>query len=283
MNNIDLVTTARSALFVPGDRPDRFAKASASGADLVIIDLEDAVAPERKHQARQHVMAWLSEGGKAMVRVNAIRTEYFAPDCDALVGVGHLLGLVVPMAEDPDALGLLASRVGADVPILAQIETACGLAQAPELAAVVGVARLAIGHLDLAAELGCAPGREPLLFARSSIVLASRLADLPGPIDSVTSALDDPSVCGDDATYAKTLGFTGKFAIHPSQVSAINTAFDPTESEVAWALRLLEAVGDGGAVRLDSEMIDGPVISWARTLLARARRSASSTASEGGR
>jgi len=104
VRDIDRVASARFALFVPGDRPDRFAKSSSSGADIVVIDLEDAVAPDRKSQAREHILDWLAKGGRAVVRVNAIRTEHFAADHDALVGIRGMLGVVVPMAEDADAL-----------------------------------------------------------------------------------------------------------------------------------------------------------------------------------
>ncbi|MFD1055878.1 HpcH/HpaI aldolase/citrate lyase family protein [Terrabacter terrigena] len=264
------VANARSALFVPGDRPERFAKASSSGADVVVIDLEDGVAPDRKIPAREHVLSWLQQGGRALVRVNGVGTDYFSADHQALAGMPGVVGVVVPMADDPDALRHLGATLGADVPILPQIETARGLDRASELAAVSGVARLTLGHLDLAADLGCEPGREALLFARSTIVVASRLAGLPGPVESVTTTLDNPTTCADDAAYAKRLGFTGKFAIHPSQISPINTTFGPTEDELAWAVKVLKVGAGGGAVRHDGEMIDGPVISRARAILSRA-------------
>ncbi|WP_404386409.1 CoA ester lyase [Knoellia locipacati] len=262
---------ARSLLFVPGDRPDRFDKAAASGADLVVLDLEDGVAAEHKDAARTAVSGWLRAGGPAAVRVNALDSAERTADLRALGGLDSLVAVVVPMAEDPEALRVFADALGAQVPLVAQVETAVGVARAQDLAGVDAVARLAVGHLDLAADLGCSPGRDGLLHARSIIVLASRVARLPGPVESVTTALGDPEAALDDAAYARDLGFTGKLAIHPSQVAAIHAAFVPDEDSIRWARRIL-AVADGmGAVRLDGEMVDGPVIARARAVLHRAR------------
>lgn len=262
---------ARSLLFVPGNRPHLFDKAVATGADLVVLDLEDGVAAADKDAARAAVADWLRAGGRAAVRVNALDSAERTADVLALADLETLVAVVVPMAEDPEALRAFASGLGSSVPLVAQVETALGVARALSMAEVEAVARLAIGHLDLAADLGCAPAREGLLHARSMIVLASRVARLPGPVESVTTSLDDPSVATDDAVYARDLGFTGKFAIHPAQVAAIHAAFVPDDATVAWARRVL-AVADGvGAVRLDGEMVDGPVIARARAVLLRSR------------
>lgn len=265
------VAAARSALFVPGDRPERFDKALASGADLVIVDLEDAVAVGHKAQARDNVVTWLSGGGRAAVRINGLRTEHCSADRSRLAGLAGLQAVVVPMAEDPAALAELAEELGG-VAVVAMVETAAGLLRARELAETPGVVRLAFGHLDLAADLDSADTRVAMLHARSTLVVTSRAAGLPGPLEGVTPSLDDPARWADDARYAAELGFSGKLVIHPGQVEAVNAAFTPTAEEVARAARVLEAAEQGGAVRLDGEMVDAPVLARARRLLGRARR-----------
>lgn len=267
------IAGARSALFVPGDRPERFAKAAASGTDLVIIDLEDAVAAEHKTLARQHMAQWLADEGQAAVRINAVPSEHYHDDWSALVEKPGLLAVMVPMAEDPLALAGLAGDLDGRVPVIALIETALGVVRAREIAEVEGVVRLGIGHLDLAVDLGSSDNRTALLLSRSTLVLASRAAGIAGPMDGVTTALDDVGVCIDDARYARELGFSGKLAIHPTQVEPVNTAFSPSEDEVAWAEKVIEVAGqDGSAVRVDGQMVDPPVIDMARQTLARAWR-----------
>lgn len=263
--------TARSLLFVPGNRPARFAKAAATAADLVIVDLEDAVPQDKKAGARDAVRQWLCADGRSAVRVNGTRTVHYQQDVAALAGLPGLSTVVVPMAEDPGALAALHQKLGADVEIVALIETALGLVRAFELASTPGVSRLAFGHLDFAADIDSSTEDEAMLMARSSLVVASRAAGLPGPVDGVTTALDDPAVSGVDAARARRLGFAGKLCIHPSQVEAVNTAFSPTMEEVAWAHRIVEASTAGGVVRVDGHMVDAPVILRAQAILARAK------------
>ena len=262
---------ARSLLFVPGSRPDRFAKAVATHADLVVVDLEDAVADADKTTAREAVANWLDGGGPdaaAAVRVNALTSAHHEADLAALSGRRGLRAVVVPMAEDPEGLSALARRLGEHVTVVALVETAVAVHRAHELAAAPGVRRLAFGHLDLAADLGSSTQDAPMLMARSTLVLASRVAGLPGPVDGVTTALDDPDTAARDASRARALGFTGKLCIHPSQVGPVNAAFRPTEQELEWAHRVLAAAASGGAVRVDGQMVDAPVILRARNLVA---------------
>ncbi|MCK0112732.1 CoA ester lyase [Ornithinimicrobium sp. F0845] len=266
------VQSARSFLFVPGDRPDRFDKAVATGADVVIIDLEDAVAPETKAEARHAATMFISEGGRAAVRLNGADSTEHAADVLALAGTHNaprhqLVAVVLPKAEDPDVASTIAEQIG--VPVIALVESALGVARAHELARAPGVARLALGHLDLAADLGSGNGREAMLLARSTLVLASRAAGLPGPIDGVTTALDDTDVLVDDLAYARDLGLTGKLLIHPRQVEPTHAAHRPSEDEVAWAQRVLEAAAGGGAVRVDGDMVDAPVVARAEDILRR--------------
>lgn len=273
------VQSARSFLFVPGNRPERFDKAVASGADVVIIDLEDAVAPESKASARDATVAWLTGGGRAAVRVNAADSPEHEGDVAALAGIGlgagtdsgaagsGLLAVVLPKADDPAQASAVSEQTG--VPVIALVESAIGVVRAPEIASATGVCRLAFGHLDYAVDLGSGNGREPMLHARSTLVLASRAAGLPGPIDGVTTALDDAAVLTEDLRYARDLGLTGKLLIHPRQVEATHAAHRPSEDEVAWARRVIEAAAGGGAVRVDGDMVDAPVVARAEDIIAR--------------
>jgi citrate lyase subunit beta/citryl-CoA lyase len=265
---IDGVLSARSLLFVPGSRPDRFAKAAASGADVVVCDLEDGVAPDQRVGARDAVSAWLRHGGRAVVRCNALGTAAFEADLAALARVDGLAGLMVPKSEDPAMLAEIGSLVGRDIAVVALIETAVGVIRAPEIAAS-GVARLAFGHLDYAADVGCSPDIEALLLARSTMVVASRAGRLPGPVDGVTAALDDWAQAGADARRAAALGFTGKLCIHPSQLAPVHRGLAPTDDEVGWARSVL-AAGGAGAERVGGEMVDRPVLARARSILHRA-------------
>ena len=262
---------ARTLLFVPGNRPDRFAKAAATAADLVIVDLEDAVPQEDKAGARDAVARWLSADGRAAVRVNGTKSVHYQPDVTALAGLTGLQAVVVAMADDPVALAALHQRLGQDVEIVALIETALGVVRAVELASTPGVSRLAFGNLDFAADIDSCVEDEALLMARSTLVVASRAAGLPGPVDGVTTALDDPTVSGSDAIRARGLGFAGKLCIHPSQVDAVNAAFSPSVDEIAWAHRVIDASAIGGVVRVDGHMVDAPVILKAGALLTRAK------------
>lgn len=260
---------ARSLLFVPGDRPDRYARATAATADLVIVDLEDAVAKESKSLARDAVAHWLSHVGSAAVRVNGARTSHHDQDVQALTGLPGLQAVVAPMSEDPEALTDLAERLGPDVEVLALVETALGVIRAVQIAAAPGVSRLAFGHLDFAADIESSLDDQAMLLARSSLVLASRAAGLPGPVDGVTTTLDNPTRAGADAGRARRLGFAGKLCIHPTQVEVVNAAFIPSDQDVAWARRVIQASVARGAVRVDGHLVDAPVARRARAVLAR--------------
>lgn len=267
------VELARTLLFVPGSRPERFAKAASTPADLVVLDLEDGVAADGKAGAREAVTAWLRGGGRAVVRLNAAGTAHHEADLAALAGVPGLLGVVVPMADDPAVLVAVGERLGAGVAVVAQVETALGVMRALDLAGAPGVRRIAFGHLDFAADIDAAADHDALLVARSTLVLASRAAGLPGPVDSVTTDLDDPGAARADAERARRLGFAGKLCIHPRQVDGVNAAFTPSEEEVAWARRVADAASSGGAVRVDGHMVDAPVLLKAQAILARAEES----------
>lgn len=257
---------ARSYLFVPGDRPERFAKAWDSDADAVILDLEDAVAPQDKDAARAAVAGWLSAERPVWVRINAGDTAAFEGDLQ-LIGRPGLAGLMVPKAEAL-APALLAAATAADCPLLALVETARGIALAQEIARTRGVARLAFGSIDFQADLGI-ESEEGLLPFRSMLVLASRLAGLPPPVDGVCTALDDAAVLDADSRRSRALGFGGRLCIHPKQVGTVHAAWAPTQAEQAWARRVVEAMdaSGGSAVRVDGRMVDQPVLIRARQWL----------------
>jgi citrate lyase subunit beta/citryl-CoA lyase len=250
-------------LFVPGIRPERFAKAAASGADAIIIDLEDAVPANAKAEARSALRADFT-GLPVLVRINGAGTDWHTDDLQAASGL-PFAGIVLPKAEMGVALENLCSSIR--MPVIALVETARGLVDARNIAALPGVARLAFGSIDFCADLGCEHSREALLSTRCEMVVASRLGGKPAPIDGVTTAIDDAEAVTGDARHARMLGFGGKLCIHPKQVSPVMTAFQPGESEIAWAHKVL-ASGDG-AVAVDGAMVDEPVRIRARAILKR--------------
>lgn len=263
-----MITSARSLLFVPGDRPERFAKAAASGADVVVLDLEDAVAPDAKADALGHVVAWLADGHEAVVRVTSVDTHTHAMQVEALAGTGAVV--MLPKAESAFQVSHVRARLGGG-DVVALVETPVGVRDADAIAAS-GAARLALGTIDLAAELGVDPdSHAAFAYARGRLVVASAAAGLPGPVDGVTARLDDSAALEADLELSRTLGFTGKLCIHPRQVAPVNEAFSPTAEELAWARRVLDAVAaDGGVAVVDGAMVDAPVVARAQRLVSRA-------------
>jgi citrate lyase subunit beta/citryl-CoA lyase len=264
-------TDSRTWLFVPGDRPERFAKAADAGADEVICDLEDAVGDNAKPAARDAVAALLATPGRVWVRVNGADAAWHDDDLAALAGLPGLAGVVVPKAESIEVLDHAVSVLGAGTPLIALIETACGVLAAPTIAANRSVRRLAFGSIDFALDVGCADDDTSLLFARSSLVIASRAAGLDGPLDGVTTDLTGTARVAADARRAQALGFGGKLCIHPRQVPAVADAYAPTPAELDLAQGVLaEATGSGAAAH-DGAMVDRPVLQRARRLVAASR------------
>ena len=261
-------------LFVPGNRPERFAKAAACGAQAVILDLEDAVAPDNKVQAREAVGQWLSArqagGVPALVRINDVSTPWFQEELEWL---GKVMpdGVMLPKAEDADVLRRVAQRLPARCALVPLVETARGVAAAREIAAVAGVQRLAFGTIDYALDLDLPDDERGLLYPASILAIESRRAGLAAPIAGVTAALDDPDRLRADWAFARATGFTAKLCIHPSQAIALNRAMLPTASEIDWARRVVTAAeASPGAARVDGRMVDKPVLLKAQALLARA-------------
>lgn len=260
---------ARSMLFVPGHRPDRFAKAAASGADAIILDLEDAVGVEDKDTARRHVAEYLRGGHPAVVRVNAPGTPWH--DDDVAMAARHSCAVMLPKSEHPDALAELARHLPA-TPVIPLLETATGLMAAHELClASGGIVRAAFGNVDLAAQLGIDPGdHQALITARSTLVLAAASAGIAPPIDGVTTAVHDDEALLADTDHAVGLGFTGKLCVHPNQVATVRAAFTPEPDKVRWAHDVIAASRDSSVTVLDGQMIDKPVVDRARSILQRA-------------
>jgi len=258
---------ARSYLYVPGNRPDRFDKACAAGADAVIVDLEDAVPAAEKASARAAVASWLSPARAVLVRVNAADTEWFEADLAACDAAG-IIGVVLPKAETiGDAVIALCRQ--RNVALLPLIETAAGMAQAAAVAATPCVQRLMFGTIDFQLELGIDGDGDELLAFRSELVLASRLAGIQAPVDGPCTSWDDPDLLAAEARRARKLGFGGKLCIHPKQIASVNAAFSPSETDVAWARKVVEAAkrSGGAAVAVDGKMIDRPVILKAERVL----------------
>lgn len=267
------VALARTFLFVPGDRPDRFGKAAVSGADIVILDLEDAVAEDRKHDAREHVRAWLDQRHEAMVRINAGDSPWHASDVDMIAGSPGVIGVMVPKADDPGRIQSLSRRLPAGTGIVPLVETAAGLLGAHAICALRPVARPAFGSVDLAAQLGVDhTAHAALQHMRSALVLAAAAAGCGAPVDGVTTSLGDDSRLHADLEHAISLGFTAKLCVHPRQVALANQRLTPSEADVEWARQVIAAAQDGAITVREGQMIDRPVVLRAQAVLARASR-----------
>lgn len=262
-------------LFVPATRPERFTKALDSGASGVILDLEDAVAEEDKEIARSTIRAaWPSftaeQKKRLVIRSNSPGSHFYSADL-ILAQELDLACLLIPKSESMDEING-AALVLPNTAIIPMIETAIGLDHLREIANANQVIRLALGNLDLQADLGmvCDPQETQLHTARYQIVLASRVAQIAPPIDGVTPTTDDVTRVQDDAERAKRMGFGGKLCIHPVQVGIVKAAFMPSEEELAWAKRVIAAdkASKGGAVKLDGRMIDRPVVLLAQRTIA---------------
>jgi citrate lyase subunit beta / citryl-CoA lyase len=256
-------------LFVPGDRPDRFVKAAASRPGQVILDLEDAVDDRGKGTARDAVASWLSQSGTGWVRVNGARSSWIDDDLQELRGAAGLSGVVVPKAESALDLADIASRAGG-LPVVALIESAKGIRSAYDIADAECVERLAFGSIDLAADVGCDESDTTLMFARSTVVIASRAAGKEGPIDGVTTSLRDGDEVRAASQRAAALGFGAKLCIHPAQLEFVREGFRPSDEEVAWALSILSGTTSTGATGVAGRLVDRPVVIRAETILDRA-------------
>ena len=262
------IRRARTLLFVPGARPDRFNRALATSADLVVIDLEASVRPVEKAAARTALIGWMLQCGareRVLVRVNPFASSWFADDMAAVREV-DCAGVVLAMAISPDEVSAALAKVPNNLPTVALIESAAGMLATPNIAAVPGVVRLAFGNMDYATDTRTR-GRASTIYPAARLVLASRAAGLPAPIAGVTAAFRDQKLLAEESAGERDQGFGGKFCIHPDQVETVARAFVPTADELAWARRVIAAADDSFACEVDGELVDRPVIERARRMV----------------
>ena len=258
--------TTRSYLYVPGDQPHRFEKAASSGAEAVILDLEDAVRPNAKELARTAASDYLDKPPNVPVWVRVNNTpELLGADLD-MVLQSNAAGAVIPKAT-------AEACAACPVAVLALIETAAGVAAASEIAAVDGVERLCLGEVDLCAELDIIPSSDAqeLWPIRSSVVLASAAAGLPSPVGAVFTNLSDEAGLLRTSQQLRRQGFGARTLIHPRQIDAVHQAFTPSAEEVEFARRVIRAHDDagGGAAVLDGRFVDPAVVRKAQRVLDR--------------
>jgi citrate lyase subunit beta/citryl-CoA lyase len=276
--NAAACAAARSFLFVPANRPERFLKAVNSGADAVILDLEDAVPPAGKGAARDAVRAqWdglAAAGVPLVVRINQEGSAWWEADLALVGALPGLAAVMLPKAETASAIARLqALRDG--MAVLPLIESAAGHDALKAIAGTPGVLRLVVGHIDFMADTGivCSEDERELDPLRFAVAMATRAAQLAPAIDGVTVQTGDAERLAADTRRALRFGFGGKLCIHPLQVAGVHAALAPSEQELAWAERVVaaDAASGGAAVQLDGRMVDLPVVLQARRTLARAQ------------
>lgn len=266
-------TVLRTALFVPGTRPERFMKALASGADAVIIDLEDSVEPSAKILAREHIKRFAAANSQArfLIRINDAASIWFAEDLGLCARLRQATGLVLPKAESAVQVAQAARFSGK--PIFPIIESARGIGQMNDIAATPLVERMTFGALDLMLDLGMTPDTNGAQFVlneiRYQLLVTSRLHKLCAPLDTVYADFGDMAGLEAAAHHARAMGFGGMLCIHPKQVAVVHRAFAPPAEEVAWARRVVQRADTTGAsaFEIDNKMIDRPAIERARRTL----------------
>ncbi|BCJ35751.1 CoA ester lyase [Actinocatenispora thailandica] len=264
-----------TALYVPADRPDRVGKALAGDADVVLVDLEDAVAPDRKRHAREQAARLLATitDRNVQVRVNDVRTAAGDADLAMLAGLPRGIGVRLPKIEDADTVRVVAARLPGRAlhPLL---ESALGVERAYRIAtADAAVASIGLGEADLRADLGLpADADDGLAYPRSRVLVAARAAGLPAPAQSVYPNVRDLTGLAASCRAGRRVGFRGRAAIHPAQLPVIAAEYAPTEAELA-AARAVLAVEDTGAAALpDGRFVDEAILRTARNTLRDARR-----------
>jgi citrate lyase subunit beta/citryl-CoA lyase len=269
---------AQAFLFVPANRPDRFAKSLATRAHAVIVDLEDAVPLSDKDAAREAIRReltpWLQQcPERIVVRVNACGTPYLDDDLRLAneLGIRHLM---LPKSESHAQLTSVVNALSFSPVLIPMIESAQGVDQVKAIASHPNTLRLSLGNIDLQFSFGlqCGPDELELLPVRHQILLASRLHELAAPIDGVTVQIESDTQLQADILRAKRLGFQGKLCIHPKQVDAVIQGFQPTAQEIEHAQAVVAAdqAANGGVVQLNGKMVDRPVVMLAKFVLQKA-------------
>jgi citrate lyase subunit beta/citryl-CoA lyase len=268
------LSDACSFLFVPATQPERYGKALASGADGVIIDLEDAVGLDDKAKAREILKnTWpsisIDQKHRIVVRCNAPGSSFYAADL-MLAKELQVRHLMIPKTESRDHVNGAAEELK-NTAFIPMIETPLGLHHLNEIASAEQVLRLALGNLDMQVELGisCDDNETEIDTARFMLVLASKLAQIAPPLDGVTPSTDDEPRIFAHAQKAKRFGFGAKLCIHPKQIPIVRRAFTPSPEELDWAKRVISAdkAAKGQAVKVDGKMVDRPVVMLARRIL----------------
>jgi citrate lyase subunit beta/citryl-CoA lyase len=264
-----LTAAARSWLFVPANRPERFAKAAASGADRVIVDLEDSVIPSDKPAACASLAhAQLPSNVPVYLRVNAASTSWFEENI-AMAAKLAITGVLLPKAESAVDVERAASRLPSHFSIVPIAETAAGVWNVLDVARAPRVERMVFGALDFELDTGIMEGDDTMAFARSRITIASRMANLAPPVDAVTIAIEDEARLVQDAERSRRFGYAGKLCIHPKQVPPLNRLFRPSAEEVDWARDVLAEHArrpQEGAFAFRGTMVDRPVLERARRI-----------------
>lgn len=256
---------ARSWLLVPGGKPERFTPAAESQADVVILDIEDAVDDSHKDEARADAAQWLAQpGNTAWVRINDVTTEFWARDVDGLAGIENLGGVVLAKAESAEQVVNTFHRLGGRVPVVPLIESALGLEEATNIARAEGAFRLAFGSGDFRRDTGMWASREAMAYARSRLTISSRAAGLPGPIDGPTTD-ESLRTLREQSEWTLEHGMTGKLCLRFEQTGVVNEVICPQLSDIRWALDFLnDFEASGGVVRDGS---DKPRLGRARKIL----------------
>jgi citrate lyase subunit beta / citryl-CoA lyase len=278
MSNKNILLSARSFLFVPANRPERFVKAISSGADAIILDLEDSVPLHQKALAREAIKVHWSElqtkAVSVVIRINSPLTDEGVDDLSALRSLSDLVGVMVPKCESAESLAKV-TKVLPHAQLLPIIESTAGFLELKEISLASQVARLVVGHIDFLADTGmvCSEDQQELDTLRFQVAMCSRFANLSPAIDGVTVSVDDEKLIRADTERSIRFGFSGKLCIHPKQVDVVHNTFKPSASQIDWAKRVLDAneKSNGAAVQLDGKMVDLPVVLQAQRLLARLR------------
>ena len=259
---------SRSWLLVNASRePDLDGVLAQTKADEVILDLEDAVAPNEKEAARDRVVDFLNSGARAWVRINDASSDFWSADCRALADCPGMRGVVLAKTEGGNHMLDTANRLGGKVPVIALIETARGLSRAQDIAAARPCFRIAFGINDFTLDIGVEQDPLALAYPRSQLVVASRAAHIPGPIDGPTR---DPDQLADGVALTRRMGMTGKLALRSSDAETINIGLSPSDSDITWAQEFVEQFNSRGGKPKDGS--DLPRLNRARIILKKARQ-----------
>jgi citrate lyase subunit beta/citryl-CoA lyase len=231
-------------------KPELFDVSAVSRADSIILDIEDAVDPSQKDTAREHVINWLTAGGRAWVRINDATSPFWAADLAGLRGTPGLLGIMLAKTESADQVTESFHRMDGKTPVIPLVESAVGIEEANNIAKAQGAFRLAFGSGDFRRDTGMAATPEAMAYPRAKLVVASRVGNLPGPIDGPTVGTNHP-ILREQTGITVMMGMTGKLCLAIDQTHVINEVISPTPSDVAWATDFMADFEANGRVIRD--------------------------------